>query len=441
MIHLHSTLQFHPVGQGLFATGELHLHDSGPLSRLARAHGPVEEFGDLHFLHKGGEPLARWVFDCGSSSKQSMLDAAIETYTSSLTGTATAAKAHVDLVFLSHFDSDHVNGLTRLLRKITVGTLVLPFVPLWRRLEIAITTSGAKGANLFRFCINPVQFILGVEGASVRRIVFVLPGSQDGDAVEPIARSVPPEDRPHRESVSIRREDLEVEQEDFGARADGSGPIVEWLRPGGRLCVEPLWEFLPYNDEDLAKQVHPAFIAAVAVIKDDILAPGADLEDWRQALRCCYDKLFGPTSRARNAVSLFLWAGPLGTWDRLNALGPPPQSAWAPGGAWGAEGPGVVYTGDGYLDNSTRLADLTTHLGGRSNRIGVIQVMHHGSRHNWHSGVATRLKPKVSVYSSNPKHGRFDHPHPLVQADFSAHGPFQVDAANAWRGELCLMRC
>lgn len=39
---------------------------------------------------------------------------------------------HVDLLFLSHLDSDHVNGVDRLLALTTVGEVVLPLLPLSR---------------------------------------------------------------------------------------------------------------------------------------------------------------------------------------------------------------------------------------------------------------------------------------------------------------------
>lgn len=53
--------------------------------------------------------------------------------------------------------------------------------------------------------------------------------------------------------------------------------------------------------------------------------------------------------------------------------------------------------------------------------------MHHGSRNNWYEGVAQELEPIVSIFSSNPRHRRFKHPHGEVVRDFLRFQPIQVD--------------
>lgn len=57
--------------------------------------------------------------------------------------------------------------------------------------------------------------------------------------------------------------------------------------------------------------------------------------------------------------------------------------------------------------------------------------MHHGSKENWHVGLAGKLKPAVSIFSSDPnhKHGRAKegHPHQQVLRDFWPWCPVRVD--------------
>ena len=60
-------------------------------------------------------------------------------------------------------------------------------------------------------------------------------------------------------------------------------------------------------------------------------------------------------------------------------------------------------------------------------RAKVFQVMHHGAENNWHSGIAAKLAPSASIFSSNPAHKKYRHPHAQVLRDFWSHFPIQVD--------------
>ena len=58
--------------------------------------------------------------------------------------------------------------------------------------------------------------------------------------------------------------------------------------------------------------------------------------------------------------------------------------------------------------------------------IGVFQVMHHGAEGNWHPGVARKINPIFSIFSSDP-HKQMKHPHAPVLRDFWSYNPIQVD--------------
>jgi len=87
----------------------------------------------------------------------------------------------------------------------------------------------------------------------------------------------------------------------------------------------------------------------------------------------------------------------------------------------------MLYTGDGYLNSPPKLQRVCDYLSAsRVGRIATLQVMHHGSRNNWHSGVAAQVDPLLSVFSSNPGHRKMRHPHLEVLRDFWMYGPVQV---------------
>jgi beta-lactamase superfamily II metal-dependent hydrolase len=56
--------------------------------------------------------------------------------------------------------------------------------------------------------------------------------------------------------------------------------------------------------------------------------------------------------------------------------------------------------------------------------------MHHGARANWHQGIANAIAPYFSVFSSDPEHRRYKHPHAEVVRDFWQFGAIQVDKAS-----------
>lgn len=93
-----SKFEFHPVGQGLFCSGEL--------------------FSLCDTSISNPRNLFRWVYDCGTSSKRSLLDEAIDqAFTAPLCKQET--EPTIDLLVISHFDKDHISGLPKLLNNYT----------------------------------------------------------------------------------------------------------------------------------------------------------------------------------------------------------------------------------------------------------------------------------------------------------------------------------
>lgn len=123
---------FYPVGQGLFSTGSIRRHD--------------EE--QSRFL---------WVYDCGTSSSQSLVDRGIAQLEHFAKG-----RERIDLLVLSHLDHDHISGVVRLLNKFKIGTLMLPYMPLAQRLILAFEEgSGGESDPFTNFYLNPCRVFSG----------------------------------------------------------------------------------------------------------------------------------------------------------------------------------------------------------------------------------------------------------------------------------------
>jgi hypothetical protein len=323
-------------------------------------------------------------------------------------------------------------------------------VPLAQRIVLAFHEGIAVDDALFAFFINPVGYLNGAGVRGVRRVVFVPPGNGEGPG--PVEAGNDNPDRPppdrwpeHEDAYRLDFDSDPFPDGVFGTSGEPKGKIgpATMLGPGGALRAASVWEFVPYNDETLALQPGESWLEKVQALRDELL--GEKQRDQRAKLlshlKHEYDEAFGTGSKGRNQISLFLYAGPVsasapdgcrGNYGWASKADPPFIASGELISGWrAADRPGkraaVLYTGDGYLDSSTRVDALQRFMGNaRIDRTAVLQVMHHGARANWTPGVASVIGPWFSVFSSDPNHRGFGHPHAEVLRDFWLCGPVQV---------------
>ncbi len=399
-MHLSLDLDWWPVGQGLFSSGRL----------------------------KFANQVVSWVYDCGTASSDRHLIGSLVDFGREH---AAAGAGPIDFAVLSHFDRDHISGFARLVSRHSIRMVLLPYIPLWHRLVIAAQEGVTVDDPLFRFFVNPADYLFSIPGQEIGQVVFV-PASGPGDEAsgDPDLPFTPV-------PGGDRSQDLKV---NYGGPPDSEGPTsaakifddprVRYLAKGGRLVL-PFWEFVPYNDASLGIHADAAFLAAAEpwvrkLVNPSRGSPAAALKK----LRSLYDRTFGKTSSRRNQISLFLYSGALG------------DSSCADNNGWDPRiEPGVwqrfaqLSPGDGLLDTPDRLNAMIKFYGSatRMTKMGILQVMHHGAKSSWHPGVAERLCPVASVICSEPTDNRYKHPHADVLRDFWPHGAIQVDSVGRLR--------
>jgi hypothetical protein len=418
-------LHFHPVGQGLFSSGSL-------------------------FNRANGTPVFHWIYDCGTDSDQAFIQQRVEEFAS---GRYPPRSNNIDLFFISHFDEDHIKGLPYLSSTQTIDRLVLPYMTLPQRLVQAFDTDADEDSPLMRFSVDPVAYILGHD--------------EEGPAA-------PTDDRDKGSNEEVNYE----AQPDFGdGSPDGLGAVgtverngrsiqVEYLHKNGLIRCGRWWEFVPYNDAP-PNPITDDFTRAVAEKREvlegifdidpdpamsarDRNARHRDAKAALKELKDVYRNHFGKDERGRNAISLFLYGGQryrvgddyrfftahsVGvqkSWSRYerNVYGPvdTDPTVWKES---------ILYTGDGYLDNDTNTERFLKFFRGRIERVAAFQVMHHGSSKNWYEGLADRIAPLWSIFSSDPDH-QYGHPDADVLRDFWKYGPMQADPEHGVVVELVL---
>ena len=397
-MNVHLVLDWWPVGQGLFSSGRLQYDDR----------------------------VVSWVFDCGTASADRHIVEALLEFGREHTASGAGA---VDFAVLSHFDRDHVSGFERLVSRHSIRMVLLPYIPLWQRLVIAAEEGVATDDPFFRFFVDPARYLLAIPGHEIDQVIFVPASGPDDEGDAELPFSPAPEDG--------RPSDLKV---NYGAAPDSERPIsaakifddprVRYLAKGGRLALR-FWEFVPYNDADLAVRADAAFLSAVEPLIQRLVRPSRGSPAIAlKKLRSLYDRTFGKTSSRRNQISLFLYSGPLDHSSSAYNYG------WDPRiepGVW--ERFAQLSPGDGLLDTPDRLNAMIKFYGSsmRITKMGILQVMHHGAKSSWHPGVAERLCPVASVICSEPTDNRYKHPHAEVLRDFWSHGAIQVDSVGKLR--------
>lgn len=99
------------------------------------------------------------VYDCGSLSNKSMLESCIDALC--------RKRSHVDYLFLSHFDKDHVNSLRFLLNRIKVYKAVISYIPSNIRVAYNVYTDNAYNtiSAILRDSDTEINEVEGGEGA------------------------------------------------------------------------------------------------------------------------------------------------------------------------------------------------------------------------------------------------------------------------------------
>jgi hypothetical protein len=203
---------FNDIGQGGFYTGHLF-----PIS--------------MHY------PEMSFAFDCGTLSERDNLNNRIHGFKNSL------FLNKLDVLFISHIDDDHVNGIAELLSGITCNRIYLPYLTPIERLFVAVRhgRNDCADFNIYMdFLKSPHNFLLNSENSDIHKIIYIKGNSEQ--SIEPL----PVSDKPF---VS---EDSNPELTDNLLLDSDSSEYfpknVEFRKGNGTLCYSRIWEFYLFHE-------------------------------------------------------------------------------------------------------------------------------------------------------------------------------------------------
>ncbi|MFO1344702.1 MAG: hypothetical protein U1E85_00250 [Rhodocyclaceae bacterium] len=367
---------------------------------------PVGHGGFHHGVVGAGSPSIRWIYDCGSWHKKDILKRRIDELTERCRRHVRPT-TDVDLLFISHFDGDHVSGLGMLLERnqedrLRVDTAVIPYLsPVARFRTLAAAAARDKCSSaLIDAVAQPAKYCAD---RGIRRLIVVRPNPTDGgaDGLPPVrfpgSSDVPESRDPSVEHVlefidlegrrlpSNQEHGIEVVDAPFGTKCGVAASGTAWAD----------WWFVPYADQWVERE------SALVEKVEGLLKLSITHEDFDKELierfstRCGLQSVrenYKPLNA--NRTSLSLYAGRPWWYRQIYPTSSP--AGW-------------LLTGDSCLKEMVRFKPWKEYFAGVSRDVGHLMVPHHGSAANFNESLP-KVTPKaqyfVTINGSDERSGR-----------------------------------
>lgn len=383
MSEILATQKFNPVGQGFFYSGSL-----------------VSTHQSFNF-----------VYDCGSLSPRMILQRAIDAH---------VAKVKViDLLMISHFDEDHVNGVERLIKDCKVRRLVLPYVQWQERLAIMEHSLDAERSFL-EMIADPITYFSS-ERFDIDEILVVGSNGDDIPSEPAIPREPKAYDSENIFSVRVSPEPTELSEvylRQLGM-SFSPGTKISFFPRGLKLVASMVWEFEMYTQESADANRLTAFQYELKkMLKKEKISPINLFEDkYREAVRKIYRKHYSNL----NQTSLIVYNGAISSNGEISTKASKVlTSSTSYKEVVSNERTGTLLTGDIGIKGKASLKKMTSHLKLFLARVGVFSLPHHGAKANWNFHHANGLED-FEVYVSSAGINRKHHPSPEVIRDVEAN--------------------
>lgn len=378
-------------------------------------------------IKKGCGSIFRIIYDCGSGRRKSPQPALKSALVRMLDDVPNGST--IDLLVISHFDRDHVNGLSELSKQLRAKSIRVSRVwaPILTNIEIilAISADGEKKSreesysDLLRSPSESLaEFFPGADVSLIPADYETIPFPADGRSREGRL------DEPDEEAEVVLDENI-----------DSRGLVA---RSGLTAGSEPLWETQPYVVESTlvgARGVHSAVGNLIGKPVNecsfaDLLAIAADsslLAAFHSAVKVHNQsiKRSARTSGARtapNLSTLCIYSGPVAPYDWCRF-----RRGWAEvedSPFSNPIAPAWLGTGDAGLRASRHVdAMRNVFTQNRLDRVGLASVPHHGSRLDSDSPLWDALPNlrRVTIEANYGNGGRGNHhPHQQVLNELSS---------------------
>lgn len=357
------TRTIHPVGQGAFYTEIFNVPENGSSTEHC------------------------FVYDCGSTSlKQGSFKNRLLS--------SIPLGLDIDILFISHFDADHVNGIRILADHRKIKRIVLPQIDDYEWFYIIVD------------CLENER-VQADEGI-VSRLRDLC-----------VKKSIPlVQVKPFNDESGVREVDEDgIRFDRLSSNGNGALPNCSKIvfPSGGRL----IWEYVPINtaNEQKIKELKKSleeFLKERTKSECGLSSLSAKqivelISESRTSINKIYKNVFGDTNKS----SMCLYSGSLSKNDAephsyLSTLCLCDDRCWHPCHRERNKD-ACLYTGDAKLTDDNLWHNIQRILSNRAGRIGLLQIPHHGSINNSDADVFSflgNLRPVLFVsYGYNNSYG------------------------------------
>lgn len=383
-------LGFENVGQGLFYRGIVNL---------------------------GSKTQFSFVYDCGSISREYYLQDAITSVRDKL-------NRRLDILIISHFHEDHVNGVTNLIKGIHVRKLVLPYINWVERLTIYLATNSSD-QNYNSFITDPISFLSSGE-FEIDEIIVV--GAPDEPAsgtnlirpnpIEPLSSNQSDLNVDDYFSNQIGS-DVRIESIGIQKAINPSDPyfenftfttldraILSFYSTPFAFSIIPFWEFQFYLLESGNKTVLEMFQEEVEKLikKEGIIWRNLFDQKYRERLRGLYKKYYGNL----NQTSLITYHAPTKEISIFHSYNMVKIGVLSRQFRFNIR-KGTLLTGDIKMTQEYLLNQICNYFSFFWQCIGVFLIPHHGAKANWNFKHPNDLE-NFELYVVSSGLGRRNHP-------------------------------
>lgn len=415
---------YHPVGQGLFFSSKIIV----------------------------GEQEFNFVYDCGGSLKEERWKKVMDDYIKTLPLTnneGNEKKRKLDLLIISHFHKDHINGLETLLERVKLNTVILPYLSPLELLLYAIVNAEFLDRPHLRFLLNPIQYL---KEKAVEEIILIARGDESDEGIGEFSLPENPE-RPNLENPfdikNLGKDELnkkiekKFEEDGWNILLEDNNKGITLKSYHGYALLFGVYVFGFFNVRNsiddfeikindfknclLRKFNKPDIKKFYIYLRDNIDKVINELKKSRNnKFAQCYKKAFG--NDKLNLTSLIVYNQLLKNYvkikinQRVCHLFPPPFWRWCCDFYYNAFY-NVKYTyahfltGDSELKKTKIMKEFLTYYENVLDKSLFFLLPHHGSEDNWNKNLLEELPNNEFFIASAGLNNRYNHPSCSVFAD------------------------
>lgn len=341
-----------------------------------------------------------FMYDCGSKAKS-----AIITIIDRME--KIEKQPGLDLLVISHFDEDHINGLDKLMRtKLKPKKVVLPYLSPIDRLISALKSTDAEEWYL-EFLIDPVGYLLNNDITEIYVITGENPEAPEPSNPEnPLPKGDDGSDFHFMPPKTKGRFDSLDDQDTYAKHREAPNNYY-FIHHNTLFSVSGKWQFKFFN-LGISEIKRQRFVQALA---------NANLHNSTQILKVLGDKnkikklkkAYKKIATNLNSTSLCLFHGPL--TDRKGLVQVRTNRYLYQGEK---EALGVLLTGDFCMWTNSHFIRFTKHYEKELNRTAIYLLPHHGSKTGWNPDMILQLPRDCFWLYCASINRYYDHPEKIV---------------------------